>query len=147
MEPLPTWELSSLEREAFLELQETCLERELCAPLAKALMEPKQGSIEWSQKTRTRERMRPRLSRKDLALVLEGLSVLFRYHSRKKHLIETREIHLLFEGLSRSPLGRRSSWMWNDHELIPKRREYYLDMLKKIKEIKESKLESETPSI
>jgi len=82
--------------------------------------------------------MRPRLSRKDLALVLEGLSVLFRYHSRKKHERETTKIYILFQSLAKTRPGRRGTWMWNDDELLKQRRQYYLGMLKTIQEIKES---------
>ena len=91
--------------------------------------------------------MRPRLSKEDLVLVLEGLTYLFRYHSRKKDQHETRRVYLLFDNLSTHGLGRRRSWMWNDDELISKRRKYYQDMLKRIKEIKESESETEPQTV
>jgi len=47
-----TIRMSSLERG----LLEPCLETGCCAPQAKTLMGPIQGSIQWNQNTRTRER-------------------------------------------------------------------------------------------
>jgi len=91
--------------------------------------------------------MRPRLDKNDLILVLEGLSLLFTYHARKQDREKATQIYLLFQGLSQNKIGRRQRWVFDSVELVHKRRIYYREMQKAILDIRESKSESETPSV